>query len=458
MTRSRFHLPALAVAAVALVVAACGGGNDSTTSGATSAAAPAATSAPAESTAAAAPDANVSGDISFAGVWTGDEQKNFQAVLDGFKEKFPNVTVKYNPAGDQLPTVLATAVAGGKPPDMAAVAQPGLMRDFAGQGELKPIDYAKDAIAADFGQSWIDLGTVDDQLYGLTFKAANKSTVWYNVPAFTDAGVQPPKTWDELLTAAGTLQASGLPAYSIGGADGWTLTDLFENIYLRQAGPDMYDKLSTHAIPWTDQTVKDALTSMAKVVGDPQNIAGGTSGALAGRLPDVRRRRSSATRRRPRWCSRATSSAASSPRRRRPQPKTGFDVFGFPSINNSPPAVVGGGDTVITFNDTPAVQALVAYLATPEAASIWAAKGGFSSANKKVDPSVYPDDITRATASALADAETFRFDMSDLAPAAFGGTVGQGEWKDMQDFVKSPDDVDGAATKLEADAAKAFGS
>jgi hypothetical protein len=48
--------------------------------------------------------------------------------------------------------------------------------------------------------------------------------------------------------------------------------------------------------------------------------------------------------------------------------------------------------------------------------------------------------------------------MSDLAPAAFGGTVGQGEWKQMQDFVKSPSDVDGAATKLEADAAAAFGS
>ena len=110
-------------------------------------------------------------------------------MLDGFKEQYPNVTVNYNPAGDQLPTVLATAVAGGKPPDMAAVAQPGLMRDFQAQGALKPIDYAKDAIAGDFGQSWIDLGTVDGKLYGLTFKAANKSTVWYNVPAFTDAGV-----------------------------------------------------------------------------------------------------------------------------------------------------------------------------------------------------------------------------------------------------------------------------
>jgi ABC-type glycerol-3-phosphate transport system substrate-binding protein len=457
MTRSRFHLLAPALAVVALVVAACGGSDSGTTSSASSGAAPAATTAAAGSTAAAAPDANVSGSISMAGVWTGDEQKNFQAVLDGFKKQFPNVTVKYNPAGDQLPTVLATAVAGGKPPDMAAVAQPGLMRDFQKQGKLKPIDYAKDAIAANFGQSWIDLGTVDSHLYGLTFKAANKSTVWYNVPAFTDAGVQPPKTFDELLTAAGTLQSSGLPAYSLGGADGWTLTDLFENIYLRQAGPDMYDKLSTHAIPWTDQTVKDALTSMAKVVGDTPNVVGGASGALETDFPT------------------SVTKVFSDPPKAamvfegdfvggvitsstKAQPKTGFDVFGFPSINDSPASVVGGGDTVITFNDTPAVQALVSYLTTPEAASIWAAKGGFSSANKGVDPSVYPDDITRATATALADAETFRFDMSDLAPAAFGGTVGQGEWKDMQDFVKSPTDVDGTATQLEADAAKAFGS
>jgi len=119
---------------------------------------------------------------------------------------------------------------------------------------------------------------------------------------------------------------------------------------------------------------------------------------------------------------------------------------------------MGGGDTVITFKDTPAVQALVTYLATPEAATIWASKGGFSTANKKVDPSVYPDQITRDTASALAQAQAFRFDMSDLQPAEFGATVGQGEWKDFQDFVKDPKNVTGTAQQLEADAKKAYGS
>ena len=65
------------------------------------------------------------------------------------------------------------------------------------------------------------------------------------MPAFKAAGV----TAAEDVGAADrgrrkTLLASGTPAYSIGGADGWTLTDLFENIYLRTYGPAKYDALS----------------------------------------------------------------------------------------------------------------------------------------------------------------------------------------------------------------------
>ena len=91
---------------------------------------------------------------------------------------------------------------------------------------------------------------MNGKLYGLYLKGANKSTIWYNVKLFKNAGVKTPKTFS-VLKVAKTLKASGTRAYSIGGGDGWTLTDLFENIYLRQAGGAMYDKLSTHKIKWT---------------------------------------------------------------------------------------------------------------------------------------------------------------------------------------------------------------
>ncbi len=47
--------------------------------------------------------------------------------------------------------------------------------------------------------------------------------------------------------------------------------------------------------------------------------------------------------------------------------------------------------------------------------------------------------------------------MSDLTPAAFGGTVGQGEWKILQDFLKNPKDVQGTQQALEQAATQAYG-
>jgi alpha-glucoside transport system substrate-binding protein len=121
--------------------------------------------------------------------------------------------------------------------------------------------------------------------------------------------------------------------------------------------------------------------------------------------------------------------------------------------------VVGGADIAVVLKDGKAAQELMKYLATPEAGAVWAKLGGFTSPNKNVDLSSYSDETTRKSAEALVNAgDSFRFDMSDLAPASFGGTPGAGEWKILQDFLANPTDVDGTAQKLETAAAKAFGN
>jgi ABC-type glycerol-3-phosphate transport system substrate-binding protein len=430
----------VAIAGLALAVAACGGDNDDTAASGT----PTATG-----------DTSVSGSLSIIGVWTGDEQKSFQAVLDGFAKKYPSVDVKYTSAGDNVPTVLGTAVEGGNPPDLAAIAQPGVVAQFQAKGALQPIEFARSEIEGNYTPDFVKLGTIDDKLYSFVFKAANKSTVWFNVDAFKNAGISPPADWKAFLENADTLKASGVRAYSIAGADGWTLTDLFENIYLRQAGPEKYDQLADHELKWTDQSVKSALTTMAQVLGDADNIAGGTSGALQTDFPTSV---SNVFQDSPKaaqvlegdFVPGVVSSKTSL------EPKSGYDVYPFPPIEDSGKVVVGGGDSIVMFKDSPAAQALVTYLASPEAAEIWVKRGGFSSPNNKVPAEAYPDEITRTTATAIASADAFRFDMSDLAPAAFGGTAGQGEWKLLQDFMAKPSSVDATASKLEAAAAKAY--
>jgi alpha-glucoside transport system substrate-binding protein len=400
----------------------------------------------------------VSGTITFDGVWTSSSgQKQFQMVIDAFNKLYPNVHVNYKPVGNNLPTVLATAVAGGHPPDMADIAQPGTVAQFAKQGKLKPITYAAGVMRTNFAPGWLKLGTFSGKLYALVFKAANKSLVWYNVPAFKQAGVKPPKTWTQLLSVAKTLQASGTPAYSIGGADGWTLTDLFENIYLRTFGPAKYDALSQHKIKWTDPSVTKALKTMAQVLGDTSNIAGGTSGALQYGFND------------------SVTNAFSTPPKAamvfeadfvggviasstKAKPKTGFNTFPFPAITKGPnsTAVEIAGDLFVTFRDTPAIEAFVKYLATPQAAAIWAKQGGFGTGNKHMKASVYPDPITRATEAPLLTAKSVVFDMSDEQPPAFGSTSGQGEWGLFQKFLQNPQNIKGIQQQLEAAAKKAY--
>src|SRR4051794_33229945 len=75
----------------------------------------------------------VSGTISMLAVWTGAEGKSIQAVLNGFKAKYPGVKVNYKSATDPG-QALSTSVQGGNPPDVAALPSPGLMKDFANRG------------------------------------------------------------------------------------------------------------------------------------------------------------------------------------------------------------------------------------------------------------------------------------------------------------------------------------
>ncbi len=436
--------------ALSLLAAACAGGGTDTTADASD---PAATGS---EPAAGATGEDLSGQtIEAAAVWTGAEQESFEAVLAQFEEQ-TGADVTFTSTGDDVAAVLGTRIEGGEPPDVAILPQPGLLADLAEQDALQPIeDVVGSLVDENYAPVWRELGSVDGELYGLWFKAANKSTMWFNTASFTDAGVTPPATWEELQSNAETLLASGVTPFSVGGADGWTLTDWFENVYLRTAGAEQYDKLIAHEIPWTDDSVKTALERLAEVFGEEDWIAGGASGALQTDFPTSVTQvygdpNDAAIVYEGDFVAGVISGETEA------ELGTDADFFEFPAIDGSPSAVVGAGDVAVLLKDSPGGQALLRYLATPEAAAVWAGRGGYTSPNKNVDASAYPDEISARSAEALTTAEIFRFDLSDLQPAAFGGTPGQGLFQLFQDFLRNPDDIDAITEKMEQAASKAF--
>ncbi len=396
--------------------------------------------------------------LEVAAVWTGQEQKNFKQVLAEF-EKRTGAKVTFVPAQDPIINFLGSKIAGGQPPDIALLPQPGAIKQAVQKGWAKPLGAdAVTEVQKNYSQGWQDIGKVGGKQYGVYYKAANKSLVWYNTKVFENAGAKVPATWPDLLTTAQAVYDSGVTPFSVGGADGWTLTDWFENVYLSQAGPEKYDQLAQHKIKWTDPSVKQALTTLAQVWGKKGYVAGNASGALQTEFP------ASVTQ---------TFTGGDQPKAAmvyegdfvqvnigETKAKVGTDakVFPFPAVGSTAP-VVSGGDAAVIFKDSKGAQALAKFLASPDAATIQAKLGGYLSPNKNVPNSAYPNEVQRTIAKSLiASGDDFRFDMSDQAPQAFGGTPGKGEWKDLQDFLQNPADVAGTQAKLEKDAAAAYGS
>jgi len=391
--------------------------------------------------------------VRVAGVWSGDEQAAFTTVLNEFAS-LTGANVEFFSTGNDIATVVGTQLEGGSPPDVAMLPQPGLLVEFANRGALVSIeDSVGDLVDEYYADSWRDLGSVDGELYGVWFKAANKSLLWYNADILEAAGVEPPTTWEEFVEAAQTVYDSGVTPVAVAGGDGWTLTDWFENVYLRSAGPEMYDQLTNHEISWTDESVKQALEYLAQIW-QHEWLANGLQGTLEAGFPvaTVQPFLDNPT---AAFAYGADFSAGVIEADTNAELGTTARFVPFPSVAGSGPAVVGGGDVAVLFTENPAAVELMRYLATPEAAEVWAALGGYTSPNQGVDVSVYPDEVLQQSATALQEAEVFRFDMSDLQPAAFGGTSGQGMWGLLVEFLQSHD-VDGVAFQLESEASQAF--
>lgn len=395
--------------------------------------------------------------VSIMGAWAGADEKSFRAVLDEFETASPATTATYTSAGDALPDTLLKALTAGKGPDVAILTSPQLMTRLAAGHGLRPLTFARSTVAANYAPVWLKVGSVRGNLYGIVFEASNKSTVWYDVKAFRGADLKSPATFPELLRSARALRSWGTRAYSIAGADGWTLADLFENVYLRQAGAKRYDLLAEHKLRWTDPSVKAALRTTANILGDRTNIAGGTAGALetdlAQAVSQVFEVPSKAAMVIEGDFVAPVITASTSA-----QPGTDFDVFAFPPIGKSGRVVVGGTDAsiVVLLRSTPASRALVSFLATSRAASVWVKRGGFTSPNRRVSAKLYEDGIRRRIATALARAQLFRWDLSELQPAPFASTTGQGEPKIFQDFLRNPGSVTATATALERAAVQAY--
>lgn len=338
---------------------------------------------------------------------------------------------------DAFTTVLPIRVEGGNVPDLAIFPQPGLMRDLAREGALTPLNNVVDTAALNnaFSPDWVDLGSVNGQIYGIWMRSDPKSLVWYNPEAFAAAGYNIPASWAELMALTETIAATGTPPWCLGmesgEATGWVGTDWVEDILLRTAGPEVYDQWVAHEIPFNSAPVKEAVTTFGQIVRNERYVLGGTIGAISTPFGDA----PAPLFDQPPGCYlHRQASFITDFLPEEVQPGVDTQVFLLPGDNASAPLLTGGLVIAMTSN-TSAAQAAMNYLTTVTPHESWAARG-YISPHTQVDLAIYPNDGIRQMAEVLAQADTIRFDGSDLMPAAVGtGTF----WTEMVNYVSGTD-------------------
>ncbi len=382
-------------------------------------------------------------------VWGDDaESGNFEATLADFAER-TGINIVHEGSAD-FETLITVRVEGGDAPDIAVFPQPALMASFVQDGTVVDLESFMDLdkLHQNYSQGLLDLGTVDGQLSGIFIRASTKSLVWYPVPEFEEAGYAVPETWDELIALSDQMVTDGNTPWCISiehsGATGWVATDWVEDVLLRTAGADVYDKWIAHDIPFNDPAVKEAAEVVAEIWFNPDYVYGGTTSILTTFVGDTQTPMFDEAG--PQcWMHRQAGwIPAFFPEGEEAGTDSAF--FYLPPIKEEHgKPVLGGGDAAAMFNDRPEVQAVMEYMASPEAFKGWVEAGGFISPNKGVSLDWYPSDVDRTQAEILQNASTLRFDASDLMPAEVGtGTF----WTGMVDWI-SGDDLDTVLQAIE---------
>jgi alpha-glucoside transport system substrate-binding protein len=390
----------------------------------------------------AKPTKRSAGSIEVLSLWGGSEKDAFIKVTDAFTKK-TGIDVKYTSARDFIPEI-RTRLAAGNPPEIGILPRPGYISTLAKQGALKTLSslgisnaYMKGLYSA----GWLKLGSSGGKLYGVPAKANSKSVIWYKPDSFKKYHFKIPKTWAQLLAITKKYKAKGLVPWAVGAGPSqsqWTLTDWFENIYARTAGPAKYQALFTGKLKFTDASVAKACQTMTQIINN-KYVLNGVQGVLGqsfvGGIGDVF---GTSAKAQLYFEGGFVGGIATSQVNKSLKAGKTIGDFPWPTIKASlDHPVVGAADFAGAFKDTPEVRQFLKYISTPAAGKIWVSTNAVTSPNKKVPASAYPSKLVQAEVKQLAGAKTFLFDGSDLLPGAFGDTWGFA----LQDVIQHPSNI-----------------
>ncbi|WP_433191092.1 ABC transporter substrate-binding protein [Actinoallomurus sp. CA-150999] len=224
--------------------------------------------------------------------WTLQDPTNTvqQAAVDSFNGAGHGKVTMSVIATDGYKDKLRTAMGSSQMPGMFFNWGGGSLNDYVRAGKLVQLD---PSLESHFLPSALEAGKVDGKLVGIPCRGTQPVFLFYNKKVFTDAGVQPPKTWSDLTNLVQVFKGKGVTPFAVAGngTDSWGELMWIEYLVDRLAGPDVFKKIEAGDwSQWKDPAVLKTAQMVKQLVdggafgtkfGSVGYGAGGTSTLLA---------------------------------------------------------------------------------------------------------------------------------------------------------------------------------
>lgn len=178
----------------------------------------------------------LAGDLTFW-TWRQEDRAQYAQLFADFNRTNPGINIRfeaYEPQNYQ--TIVSTALAAGRGPDVIHVRAYGGLEQFARAGYLMPLDRQTVPELANFTAEALASETLrsDNRVYAVPF-ASQTLGVFYNRDIFQRLNIQPPQTWEQFIAACRAIKAANLVPVANGTATAWmteVLTSVFTGSFL----------------------------------------------------------------------------------------------------------------------------------------------------------------------------------------------------------------------------------
>ncbi|GAC1366898.1 MAG: extracellular solute-binding protein [Ktedonobacteraceae bacterium] len=214
---------------------------------------------------------NGSSTVTIWDIRTGSEQKVIQNITDDFNTKHAGIraTVNYF-QNDPYKQKLQVAMGAHNPPDIFFGWGGGILKSYINANDvydMTPDLNANPAWKNRILPSVLSGATFDGKIYGVPTSGVQPVLFFYNKDIFKQYNLNPPQTWNELLSAINTLKQHNVIPIALAGGSKWPYLMYAEYLTDRTGGPDAFNAvMANKANAWSQDAFIKANTAIQQLV------------------------------------------------------------------------------------------------------------------------------------------------------------------------------------------------